>query len=138
MTAGRRPHAIWATLGLVAIPSMWFAYTVLGAIGMFSCIGLAFLLWHRLGSRGSWMALVVVGLGMSGLLGWQAVTGARCPEPGKKVFLKADKPPVGCAEFRAVAGVMGTFFLLLAIGGAAAPFYARRLEDEPEGHSTAS
>ncbi|MCW2925020.1 MAG: hypothetical protein JWM98_2424 [Thermoleophilia bacterium] len=130
MSTGLRAHAMWTLFGLASIASMWFAYTAPGAVAMFVLIGLAFLLWYGLGSRGSWMALIVIGLGMGGLMGWQAVSDSRCPKPGTKVFLKADKPPVGCDEFRAVAGTMAVFCLLLALGGVAAPFYARRPDDD--------
>lgn len=78
------------------------------------------------------MALIVVGLGMSGVLGWQAVTGSRCPVEGTKVFLKADKPPVGCDEVRASAAVMGVFFAMIALIGMAAPLYARGIDDDGE------
>jgi hypothetical protein len=127
-----RHHVAWGLLGLVAVPAMWYAWSLPGAIAMFACIGAAFVLWSRLGSRGSWLALIVVGLGMGGVLGWQAVTGSRCPEGDTKVFLKADKPPVGCDELRASAGSMAAFFLLLAGIGIGAPLYARsaRAEDE--------
>ena len=132
LRAGLRPHAIWTIFGIISVVSMWFAYTTPGAIVMFTCIGLAFVLWRVLGSRGSWVALIVVGSLMGGLQGWQAVTGSRCPEGDTKVFLKEGKPPVGCDEFRAVAAVMGSFFGLIALIGVAAPFYARRVdEDEP-------
>jgi hypothetical protein len=97
---------------------------------MFGCIAAAFVMWYRLGSRGSWMALIVMGAGMSGLLGWQAATGSRCPAPGTKVFLKANKPPVDCTEIRTSAGSMSVFFALVALLGIGAPFYARSLRDD--------
>ena len=65
------------------------------------------------------LAAAVVGVTLSGILGWQAATGARCPAPGTKVFLKEGKPPVGCDEIRASAMSMSAFFgsiAFLAIG----------------------
>jgi hypothetical protein len=129
--SGLRPHAIWALLGVVSVACLWYAWTLPGGIGMFACIGAAFALWYTLGSRGSWMALVVVGLGMGGLLGWQASTGARCPEAGTKVFLREDRAPIGCQDVRASAGVMAIVFMLLAGIGIGAPIYARTADDEP-------
>ena len=132
MTALRRwPHAAWAVLGAVSVVCLWYAWSLPGGIGMFACIWLAFVMWNRLGPRGSWMALVVLGAGMSGVLGWQAVTGSRCPDAGTKVFLKENKPPIGCADVRASAGVMSVFFGLVALIGIAAPIYARSIEDAP-------
>jgi hypothetical protein len=130
----QRPHLVWGVLGAVAAACMWFAWSLPGGIGMFACIGLAFLLWHVLGPRGSWVALVVVGVSMSGILGWQAVTGSRCPEAGTKVFLRADRAPIGCTDVRASAGAMSVFFGLIALIGLGAPLYVRSLpdaDDEP-------
>ena len=124
-----RHHMAWAILGLLAVPGLWFAWSLPGAIVMFGCIGGAFVLWNRLGSRGSWLALVIVGAGMAGLLGWQAVTGSRCPEAGTKVFLKEGKPPVGCDEIRASAGSMAAFFALIMGIGIGAPIYARSMRE---------
>jgi hypothetical protein len=133
MRSGRRPHVAWAVLGLLSVASMWFAASVPGAIGIFVCIGAAFALWYGLGSRGSWMALVVIGLGMGGVLGWQAASGARCPAAGTKVFLREDRAPIGCRDVRASAGVMAIFFMLIAGIGIGAPIYARSIpEDETE------
>lgn len=129
----RFPHLAWGALGAAAAASMWFAYTIPGAIGLFLAIALAFVMWKRLGPRGSWMALIVMGLSMSGVLGWQAATGSRCPPAGTKVFLKEGKPPVSCDEIRASAGSMSVFFGLIALLGVGAPFYARRLDDERAG-----
>lgn len=127
-----RPHLAWGTLAAVAVPSMWFAWSLPGAAVMFACIGLAFVMWNRMGSRGSWMALVVMGAGMSGLLGWQAVTGTRCPEGDTRVFIKEGKPPIACTDVRASAAVMSVFFGLVALIGLGAPIYARSLEDLPD------
>jgi hypothetical protein len=126
----RRPHVAWGLLGAVAIPALWFAWSLPGAAVMFACIAAAFVMWNRLGSRGSWMALVVMGLGMSGLLGWQAATGSRCPAPGTRVFLKENKPPVDCTEIRASAASMSAFFGLVALLGIGAPLYARSMRNE--------
>jgi hypothetical protein len=126
----RRPHVIWATLGAISIPAMWWSWSIPGAIVMFSCIIAAFVLWSRLGSRGSWMALVVMGVGMCVLLGWQAATGSRCPAPGTKVFLKVDKPPVDCTEIRTSAASMSAFFGLVALLGLGAPIYARSMRED--------
>lgn len=119
------PHVVWTALGAASIPAMWWAWSLPGGAAMFALIGLAFVLWNRLGSRGSWMALVVIGAGMSGLLGWQAATGSRCPEPGTRVYLRAFKPSVDCTEIRTNAASMAVLFGLVALIGIGAPFYAR-------------
>lgn len=124
------PHVVWALLGASSIPAMWWAWSLPGAAAMFALIALAFVLWSRLGPRGSWMALVVMGLGMGGLLGWQAATGSRCPEPGTRVFLKLNKPPVDCGEIRASAASMAALFGLVALIGIGAPIYARTMPDD--------
>jgi hypothetical protein len=126
---GFRQHLLWGLLGLVSIPALWFAWSLPGAAVMFGAIVAAFVMWNRMGSRGSWVALVVLGVGMGGLLGWQAATGSRCPAPGTEVFLKANKPPVDCTEIRASAGSMAAFFLLVALLGAGAPIYARSMRE---------
>lgn len=137
MKTGRTPHLLWAILGAVSIAGMWFAWSALGAVALFGSIGMAFVMWHFLGSRGSWMALVVVGFGMSGLLGWQAVSGNRCPPDGQKVFLKEGKPPVGCDEMRTSAAAMAVFFMFVAGLGIGAPLYARSvLRDENTEHDS--
>lgn len=138
MTRGLRQHAAWGLLGAVAVPSLWYAWSVPGALLMFACIGLAFVLWYTIGSRGSWVALVVVGAGMSGLLAWESSTGSRCPEGDSRVQLKEGKPEVGCDELRASAAAMGVFFGLVALFGLAVPIYARegadvRDADPPDG-----
>jgi len=120
-----RNHVAWFALGVLAVAGLWYAYSVPGAIAMFAAIGLAFIMWYKLGSRGSWITLIVVGVSMSSILGWQAVTGSRCPAPGTKVFLKVGKPPISCDDVRASASVMSLFFALIAVIGIAAPFYAR-------------
>jgi hypothetical protein len=130
--SSRRPHVAWGLLGAVSIPALWYAWSLPGAAVMFACIAAAFGMWYRLGPRGSWMALVVMGLGMSGLLGWQAATGNRCPAPGTKVFLKENKPPVDCAEIRASAASMSAFFGLIALLGIGAPLYARSMRDDED------
>lgn len=127
--ATRVPHVAWALLGVVAVPAAWFAWSLPGGIALFGAIAASFVLWHVFGSRGSWMALVVIGVGMSGLLGWQAATGARCPADGTKVFLKENKPPIGCSDVRASATAMSAFFGIVALLGIGAPIYARRLDE---------
>lgn len=129
MTRGVRPHLVWGSLGAVAVPALWYAWSLPGMAVMFGAIAMAFVLWRRMGPRGSWVALIALGLGMSGVLGWQAATGSRCPEGGAKVFLDEDKPPVGCAEIRASAATMSAFFALVALIGIGAPLYARGMED---------
>lgn len=123
-------HLAWAALGAAAIPALWWAWAIPGMVAMFVAIGLAFVMWHVLGPRGSWMALVVMGAGMAGLLGWQAATGSRCPAEGTRVFLKENKPSVDCAEIRANAGAMAALFGLVALLGLGAPFYARSIPDD--------
>ncbi len=124
----RIPHLAWFVLGAVTIPAAWYAWSLPGGIALFAAIAAAFGLWHVFGARGSWIALIVIGVGMGGLLGWQAATGSRCPADGTRVFLKLNKPSVDCAEIRASAGAMSAFFGLIAIMGIAAPIYARRVE----------
>lgn len=126
-TTSRVPHLAWGLLGAVTVPAAWYAWSVPGGIVLFGAIAAAFVLWHLFGSRGSWMALIMLGIGMSGILGWQAATGSRCPEPGTRVFLKLNKPSVDCAEIRASAGTMSAFFGLVALLGIGAPIYARRV-----------
>lgn len=127
---GRGRHVAWAALGAASIPALWWAWSLPGAAAMFTLIVAAFVLWERLGPRGSWMALVVMGIGMSGLLGWQAATGSRCPEPGTRVYLKAFKPAVDCSEIRASAASMAALFGLVALIGLGAPLYARTMPEE--------
>lgn len=124
----RAPHVAWFLLGAVTIPAAWYAWSLPGGIVLFAAIAAAFVLWHVSGARGSWVALIVIGVGMSGLLGWQAATGARCPADGTKVFLKENKPPIGCNDVRASATTMSVFFGLVGIIGIGAPLYGRRLE----------
>ena len=124
-------HVAWALLGTAMGLGGWYAWSVAGRLGLFGSIALAFAMWRWLGPRGSWLALVTLGLGMSGVLGWQSVTGARCPAPGTKIFLKEGKPPVSCDEIRASAAAMSMFFGLVGVIGIAAPFYARRPDDGP-------
>lgn len=132
MTRSFRPHLVWGLLGAVAVPSLWYAWSVPGAAAMFACIGLAFVFWYRMGQRGSWMALVLMGAGMSGLLAWQAATGSRCPEGDTRVFLKPNKPPIGCTDVRASAGAMSVFFGMVALIGLGAPLYARSMRDDED------
>ncbi|MCW2955176.1 MAG: hypothetical protein JWO69_45 [Thermoleophilia bacterium] len=127
-----RNHVAWAVLGGVAAAGMWTAYSIPGAIAMFAAIGLAFLMWHKLGRRGSWLALVVMGFAMGGMLAWQAVEGTRCPAPGERIIIKDGKPPVSCDEIRASAGSMAMFFFLIAGIGVGAPLYARKDDDAPD------
>lgn len=127
-----RPHLIWGTLGVVLAGCMWWAWSLPGGLGMFACIALAFVLWYRMGPRGSWVAVVAVGVIMSSILGWQAVTGSRCPAPGTEVFLRIDRAPIGCDDVRASAAVMATFFAIIAAMGAFAPVYARKLAELPD------
>lgn len=127
-TTSRAPHVAWLALGAVTVPAAWYAWSVPGGIALFAAIAAAFALWHVCGSRGSWMALIVIGFGMSGLLGWQAATGSRCPADGTRVFLKLNKPSVDCAEIRASAATMSAFFGLVGLLGVGAPIYARRVE----------
>jgi hypothetical protein len=122
------PHLAWLLLGAVTIPAAWYAWSLPGGIALFTAIAASFVLWHVFGSRGSWVALIVIGVGMSGLLGWQAATGARCPADGTKVFLKENKPPIGCSDVRASATTMSAFFGMVALIGIGAPLYARRVE----------
>lgn len=130
------PHAAWALLGVASIPAMWWAWSLPGAAAMFALIVVAFVLWNRLGSRGSWMALIVMGVGMGGLLGWQAATGSRCPEPGTRVYLRAFKPSVDCTEIRRNAASMAVLFGLVALFGVGAPFYARLEKFDADSGST--
>ncbi len=125
----RLPHLAWGVLGALTIPAAWYAWSLPGGAAMFAAILAAFALWHVVGARGSWVALVVLGVGMSGLLGWQAATGARCPADGTRVFLKVNKPSVDCTEIRASAASMSAFFGLVALLGVGAPLYARRTRD---------
>lgn len=81
-----RFHAAWALLGAGSVASLWWAWSIFGAIGLFSCIGLAFLMWYRMSHQGAWVAVAILGLGMAGVLGWQAATSARCPAAGTKVY----------------------------------------------------
>jgi hypothetical protein len=127
-TNSRLPHVAWALLGIATVPAAWYAWSLPGGIALFAAIVAAFVLWHLCGSRGAWMALIVIGVGMSGLLGWQAATGSRCPADGTRVFLKVDKPSVDCAEIRASAATMSAFFGLVALLGVGAPIYARRVD----------
>jgi len=122
----RAPHLAWAVLGLVSVPAAWYAWSLPGGIALFAAIAASFALWHVFGARGSWVALIIIGVGMSGLLGWQAASGSRCPADGTRVFLKVGKPSVDCAEIRASAGAMSAFFGLVALLGIGAPLYARR------------
>jgi hypothetical protein len=108
---------------------MWFAWSVAGAIALFVSICACFITWYRVGSRGAWVAAIVVGTIMTSVLTWQAATGARCPASGERVILKEGKPPVSCSEIRASAGAMAAFFGIVALIGVAAPFYARRLPE---------
>jgi hypothetical protein len=131
VTSGRRPYVAWAVLGALSVVSMWFAASVPGAIGIFACIGAAFALWYGVGSRGWWLALVVVGFGMGGLLGWQALHGgSRCPAAGTKVFMSANRAPISCRDVRASAAVMAIFFMLLAGIGIGVPIHTGSTSDD--------
>jgi hypothetical protein len=132
MTTSRLPHVLWVLLGVISVFGMWFAWSTPGAFALFGSIAAAFVLWHFLGARGSWMALIVVGFGMAGLLGWQAATSSRCPADGQKVFLKENKPPVGCAEMRTSAAAMAVFFAFVGGLGIGAPLYARSVRRDEE------
>ena len=132
MNRGLRPHLIWGLLGICLAAGMWFAWSIPGAIVMFAAIGMAFVLWYRMGSRGSWVALITVGLCMSSVLGWQAATGSRCPEGDREVFMRTDRPPIDCTDVRSSAASMAVFFGIIALIGIAAPLYSRR-EPEPGG-----
>ncbi|MCW2950201.1 MAG: hypothetical protein JWN41_1214 [Thermoleophilia bacterium] len=125
-TTGYRNHVAWGLLGLAATASLWWAGTVPGAIGLFAVIGLAFVMWHFLGSRGAWMAVLLLGVIMSSLTGWQAITSARCPGAGDELVMSVTKPGVDCSQLRASAASMSLMFGFFAIMAAAAPFYARK------------
>lgn len=128
MNTSVRNHLVWGVLGATLTAGMWWAWSIPGAAVMFAAIGMAFVLWYRMSSQGAWVALAVMGVAMSSILGWQAATGARCPAGGTKVFLKVDKPPVGCDEIRASAGSMSAFFGIIAMLAIGTPIYVRRLE----------
>lgn len=132
MSRRLRPHLAWGLLGAIAVPSLWYAATVPGALAMFACIGLAFVLWYRMTPRGAWVAMVLLGAGMSGLLAWHAAAGSRCPQGDTKVTLKEGKPPAGCEDIRAGMAAASGLFALLALLGLAAPSYVRNLREPAE------
>lgn len=78
------------------------------------------------------MALIVIGLGMGGILGWQAATGSRCPQNNGKVYMRLDRPPVDCKQIKASAASLSIFFFLVAGLGLGAPLYARSVEGVEE------
>ena len=115
----------WAALALAALPSLWWVWSMPGAVAVFALIGAAFPLWRFTRGRGAWVCVAILGLGLSGVLTWQAFTGEHCPAAGTKVFLKEDRPPIGCSDVRQSAAVMAIFFGLVGFAGLAAPFYTR-------------
>jgi hypothetical protein len=123
---GFRNHVLWGMLGIGSAAALWYAGTVPGAIGLFVAIGLAFPMWYRLGSRGSWMAVLLIGVIISSLTGWQAVTSARCPGAGDELYMQAGKRGVNCNQLRASAASMSVLFGFFAILAALAPFSARK------------
>ncbi|MBC7460216.1 MAG: hypothetical protein H7287_02535 [Thermoleophilia bacterium] len=125
-TQGFRNHAAWGLLGLAATASLWWAGTVPGAIGLFVVIGLAFVMWHFLGSRGAWMAVLLLGVIMSSLTGWQAITSARCPGAGDELVMSVTKPGVNCAQLRASAASMSVLFAFFALIAALTPRTVRK------------
>lgn len=127
-TEGFRNHIAWGLLGLAMAASFWYAGTVVGALSLFVVIGLAFVLWHYLGARGAWMAVLLLGTVMSSLTGWQAITSARCPGAGDELVMSLSKPGVDCAQLRASAASMSVLFGFFAVMAAAAPFYWRRAQ----------
>jgi len=128
-TSGYVNHVAWGLLGLAGTASLWWAGTVIGAISLFAVIGLAFVFWSKLGSRGAWMAVLLLGASMSSLTGWQAITAARCPGVGDELVMSVTKPGVNCEELRASATTMSVLFGFFAIMGAIAPFYGRKIRD---------
>lgn len=126
-----RNHILWALLGLMGAAGMFWAATWIGVAAMFAAIGLAFVFWYRLGSRGSWMAMIMLGIGIAIPTTVMAVTGAgRCPDGNTKVVLKKGQPPVNCTQIRTGAASMAVMFWLITIVGIAAPIYASRIPDE--------
>lgn len=128
-TEGYLNHVAWGLLGLAGTASLWWAGTVVGALSLFVVIGLAFVFWNRLGSRGAWMAVLLLGASMCGLTAWQAVTAARCPGAGDELVMSVTKPGVNCEELRASATTMSVLFGFFAIMGAIAPFYGRKIRN---------
>lgn len=143
MSRTRRPqryghHVAWALLGLLGAAGMFWAASWLGVIAIAVAIAGAFVMWSRLGSRGSWFALIMLGIGIAIPTTVMAITGAgRCPKPGATVILKEGKPPVDCAQIKAGAMSMAVMFWLVALIGVAAPFYASRvMRDDADGESS--
>lgn len=122
-------HGVWILVGLAIGVGGWTAYTPIGAVGLLGGIAAAFIVWRVTHGRGAWVAAVVVGLGLAGLLGWQAVTGSRCPGAGERVELRANSGAATCDELRAGVASMAMFFALIGALGVAWPFYARRLPE---------
>ena len=135
-THGFRNHLAWGLLGIAGAASFWYAGTVVGAISLFVVIGMAFVLWHFLGSRGSWVAVLLLGGIMSSLTGWQAITSARCPGAGDELVMSLTKPGVNCDQLRASAASMSVLFGFFAIMAAAVPFYARRTPTTDDDEAT--
>ncbi|MCW2971733.1 MAG: hypothetical protein JWN72_6 [Thermoleophilia bacterium] len=131
-TTGYRNHVAWGLLGLAATASLWWAGTVPGAIGLFAVIGLAFVMWHFLGGRGAWMAVLLLGALMSSLTGWQAITSARCPGAGDELVMSLTKPGVDCSQLRASAASMSVLFGFFAVMAALTPRTVRKARAQAE------
>lgn len=140
----RRSEIAWALLGITLTLGMYHAYAIWGAIAMFGAIGSAFLIWYKMSPKGAWIAVVIVGVSMASLLGFQAVTSSRCPKGNSPIAIKAGDAPSGvvsCDELRASAASMAAFFAFIAIMGLAVPWVMRDREEQPsedEGSRTAS
>ena len=126
----RSQRLLWGALGLLLAVGMLATGSAIGAVLLFVVIALWFVAWHLYGGREIWVALLVGGTLMTGILGWAAVTSAGCPTGTDRVMLKAGKPSVDCEEIRAGYVSMAAFFIVAAMIGAALPGIQRRRDQD--------
>jgi hypothetical protein len=124
-------HIAWGATGLAMAAGGWFAFEMWGAVLLLGAIAVAFVLGWKYGADHAWPAMALGGLALAGVLAWAAATGARCPEPGEKMFIKNNKPPVTCADMRASYVTMATLFGLLGLAGIGWGVAGRRRDVAP-------
>jgi hypothetical protein len=107
-------HAAWALVGAGVAVGFWESWHIAGATLLLGSIVAAFVVARLIGFSHAWVALLVCGVLMSGVLVWATVTSARCPEEGTKVLVKAGKPAVTCDELRTSYSAMAVVFALIA------------------------
>jgi hypothetical protein len=116
----------WIAIGFELAAGLWTSWHPVGAVVLVGAIvAFAAMVWRRKGAY-AWLGLGVCGLAMTAVLGWAALTSARCPAAGEGLEIRPNKPLVMCAELRSSETAMAIMFGLFAAASFAWPTLRRR------------